>query len=119
MSTLDKALQALLQMAHWDLLWTNATPTSTFPVQTLIVPNISQYDLYAVFYSLDTEETLLSSTIGQVGHGTYMLSITGTGYGRRAIATQSGDSVYFQGGRLNNANDNKYQIPWYIYGFNF
>lgn len=35
MSTLDNALQALLKMAHPDIAWTNAAPTSNFPAQTI------------------------------------------------------------------------------------
>lgn len=43
MSALDNALQALFQMAHKEILWENASPTSSFAAQTIDL-NLSEYD---------------------------------------------------------------------------
>ena len=43
MSTLDNALQALFSMAHKEILWENASPTSSFAAQTIDL-NLSEYD---------------------------------------------------------------------------
>lgn len=43
MSVLDNALQALFSMAHKELLWENASPTSSFAAQNVSV-NTSGYD---------------------------------------------------------------------------
>ena len=43
MSVLDNALQALFSMAHKEVLWENASPTSSFAAQTIDL-NLSEYD---------------------------------------------------------------------------
>ena len=43
MSVLDNALQALFSMAHKEILWENASPTSSFAAQTTDL-NLSEYD---------------------------------------------------------------------------
>ena len=43
MSTLDNALQALFSMAHKEILWENASPTSSFAAQTIDL-NLGEYD---------------------------------------------------------------------------
>lgn len=43
MSVLDNALQALFSMAHKEILWENASPTSSFAAQTIDL-NLSEYD---------------------------------------------------------------------------
>lgn len=48
MSTLDDALRALFQMAHKELLWQNASPTSNFPAQTIAINDVSAYDFFAI-----------------------------------------------------------------------
>ena len=43
MSVIDNALQALFSMAHKEILWENASPTSSFAAQTIDL-NLSEYD---------------------------------------------------------------------------
>lgn len=43
MSVLDNALQALFGMTHKEILWENASPTSSFAAQTIDL-NLSEYD---------------------------------------------------------------------------
>ena len=43
MSVLDNALQALFSMAHKEILWENASPTSSFAAQTIDL-NLREYD---------------------------------------------------------------------------
>ena len=43
MSVLDNALQALFSVAHKEILWENASPTSSFAAQTIDL-NLSEYD---------------------------------------------------------------------------
>ena len=53
MSTVDNAIQALFQMAHKELLWKNASPTSTFAAQNISV-NLSEYDMIAIEHATPT-----------------------------------------------------------------
>lgn len=50
MSVLDNAIQALFDMAHKEVLWTNASPTSTFREQSVKIRTLSNYDLIAIQY---------------------------------------------------------------------
>ena len=49
MSVLDNALQALFSMAHKELLWQNASPTSGFPAQKVPLSLKSRSIVYVVF----------------------------------------------------------------------
>lgn len=48
MAVLDNALQALFKMAHWELLWQNASPESSFGEQTITINNINNYDMFYI-----------------------------------------------------------------------
>lgn len=37
MAVIDNAIQALFKMAHWELIWENASPTSSFGAQSIDV----------------------------------------------------------------------------------
>lgn len=48
MAVLDNALQALFNMSYWKVGWENASPTSGFAAQTIIVPGIDPYDFAVI-----------------------------------------------------------------------
>ena len=60
MSTLDNALQALFSMAHKEILWENASPTSSFAAQTIDL-NLSEYDAIEIEAGKMTTSLLVNS----------------------------------------------------------
>lgn len=51
MSVIDNALQALFKMAHKEILWENASPTSKFNPQDVFCA-CGDYDIIAINYSV-------------------------------------------------------------------
>ena len=76
MSVLDNALQALFDMAHKEVLWTNSNPDGTFPAQN-IRKTLSPNDLILINYDArgrDTDKSL----IVPVGVGGLLETIMGS-----------------------------------------
>lgn len=57
MATLDNALQALFQMANKKLVWENASPTSSFPNQQIVVNDIKDGDTIIIEHKFATAGT--------------------------------------------------------------
>lgn len=131
MSTLDNALQALFQMAHWKTLWTNASPTSTFAEQDVMVP-CAEYDYILIYYRSSTTSTAYAlSTMSKYESGRYfpceiVTSIDSDAenvqFNFRNCALQA-NKITFTGGNIKNANagyarqqSNSIIIPIAIYG---
>lgn len=49
-TTATEALENLGAMGKWELLWENASPTSSFATQTISVANATDYDFVLVVY---------------------------------------------------------------------
>lgn len=115
-------------MSAWELLWTNASPTSAFAAQTVSL-DLSGYDAVRIVFKLvqsGTAGTKLNSMISQfvnVGDGGLNLYITqaggdwaGTAYLNERSFEVNTTGVYFYDNRERNRNVNTNNIPIYIYG---
>ena len=115
---------------HWDLLWTNASPTSDFAAQTIICD--TSYDSYGILYKYSSNTEGLGTTIlsGNVGNYIHMLFFSGTESDFNGVlamfkrnAEKSANGITFSAGYLSqqggawttNYSANKC-IPLYIYG---
>lgn len=125
MSTLDNALQALFQMAHWEKLWENARPTSTFAAQNVPV-STSEYEmLIVVFRRTNNSENYSAGTIilGKLGSGSqaYILGYSGTMVAR-AVNWTNTSTINFEACNQYNTYAgnptamNNMLIPTEIYG---
>lgn len=76
MSVLDNALQALFDMAHKEVLWTNSNPDGTFPAQN-IRKTLSPNDLILINYEAQDSDTD-KSLIVPVGVGGVLETIMGS-----------------------------------------
>lgn len=67
----NQALQNLVKMNRKKIeikkVWTNASPTSAFPNQTLKL-NLSSYDFVIILFKLDKNGRVTSPAITPVGH---------------------------------------------------
>ena len=106
MSTLDNALQALLEMAHWERLWINASPKSTFAEQNISV-NTAGYELILV-------TTTTGSAIMEYGAALTQRSVTWTNRTTININDCMRTITYGQTGSRVNLNTSL--IPQAIYG---
>lgn len=117
MSVLDNALQSLFQMAHWETLWVNSSPASSFSAQSLEV-NSSPYDLIVIQFG--------SGGAGNKnGLYTYEIGDSGMAYGSGAVCaerevTVSAAQITFSAGYTTSASgwvvNNAYLKPLVIYG---
>lgn len=125
MSTLDNALQALFQMAHKELLWQNARPTSDFPAQKvslslrnggLVVVEFKRYINLSTYYVgtfiVDGTSQQFSEYYGKANNGYSQQAM------RTLTVTTSG--ITFSTGTLATANvvpqtNDGYFIPTKIY----
>lgn len=125
MSTLDNALQALFTMAHKELVWENASPTSDFPAQKvslslrnggLVVVEFKRYITISTYYVgtfiVDGTSQQFSEYYGKAGSGYSQQAM------RTLTVTTSG--ITFSTGTLVTANvtpetDDGYFIPTKIY----
>lgn len=74
MSAIDNALQALFDMAHKEVLWTNPSSNSTFPAQS-ISKTLKADDLILINYIAYGSDTV-KSLIVPVGVGGILETIT-------------------------------------------
>lgn len=120
-SSLD-ALAAKIPGAKIDLLWTNASPTSTFGAQTISM-NLSEYTIFIV----EAYNPSYSSHVAVKGHETIThannipYSNMANGYTRKVTFSDSG--IVFSGGYwgtygsgANNKTNDSYMIPQKIFG---
>lgn len=125
MSTLDNALQALFTMAHKELVWENASPTSDFPAQKvslplrnggLVVVEFKRYITISTYYVgtfiVDGTSQQFSEYYGKAARGYSQQAM------RTLTVTTSG--ITFSTGTMVTANvapetDDRYFIPTKIY----
>lgn len=105
-------------MTKMVLLWTNASPTSTFASQS-ISSNFSDYNLYVVIARHSTSVAGAVTVINKVGSPSRLTSCgsSSSGYSE-AIRTvnSSTAALSFNNAARNGATANDFLIPIYIYG---
>lgn len=136
MSVIDNALQALFKMAHWEMLWQNASLTSNFPAQTIAINDMSAYDFFVIesYWSasrLNQTVTFLykeSSNAVAKMQNVYNFTVASTmGVAERNAAVVS-DGIEFgqclikdmtSRGNPTSGYASTWQIPYRIYGGKF
>ena len=123
MAVLDNALQQLLKMSiEVKLLWENASPSSEFPAQKILI-DLAEYDFYMIENNTWTDA--LWKTCGVAECGGIMSVINYITLENRAsiiarTATHTSDGLIFSGSRyfndLVNSSSNSGCIPIKIYG---
>lgn len=119
MAVLDNALQALFKMAHWEILWQNASPASSFPAQS-VSARIGDYETIEYLYS---EGGTLIYSSGEIPSGAKTkLQYNTSTMRERQITAVSTNSVTF-GNAVNigtygesGATSNGHVIPLAIIG---
>ena len=104
-------------MSGWDLLWTNASPSSSFAAQTVQL-NLSGYDMVCVFGYNDVNDggIMAFAPVGETGTLFFMVN-----YRQRRNFAVSSAGVQFKDGYSGAPNNNVIvsntaAIPYYIYG---
>lgn len=104
-------------MSKWTLLWTNASPSSSFAAQTVQL-NLSGYDMVGVFGYNDVNDggVMAFAPVGESSALFFMYNYRQ----RRYFAVSSAGVQFGSGysGALNNSLSvsNTAAIPYYIYG---
>ena len=125
MSLLDKICQALIKMIRKKteqvLLWSNASPTSDFNAQTITLPELKNYPMYAVVYYPIRGEDSRDVAFGIPGYACYLKVVTKDSIGRRFISRSLNGKtkLAFGQGRYANTDGGAYEIPIEIYGIKF
>lgn len=123
MSTLDNALQALYRMAISEVLWTNASPGSSFPAQTISLPGLQDYDFIIITFAYSTGAYPSLSMLSGTNVGENIgANIPGSVVGRRSCTIQSGGIQFAAANRLttyggNATTDNGVVIPRSVIAF--
>ena len=123
MSTLDNALQALHKMARSEVVWTNASPGSSFPAQTISISGLQDYDFIIITLAYSTGAYPSLSVLSRTGVGENIgANIPGNVIGRRSCTIQSGGIQFAAANRLatyggNATADNTVIIPRTITAF--
>ena len=136
MAVLDNALQALFKMAHWEILWQNASPTSSFAAQSVAINNIDDYNIFYILH-VNTKSTFdFTAVTGdliqftEVGravlvYGAYVKGDSTEERGANAyrFLSKNGNAIEFDVGYktvinsyLNVASDVYACAPYIIYG---
>lgn len=108
--------EALKHIATVDLLWENASPTSEFTGQSLNIDMSAYKIIYITMYGhVNTQQEsysmfFIDKNIGYVFVGWY-----GAKYSERPVSITN-SAVFFANGKTGGATDNKYLIPYRIYG---
>lgn len=104
-------------MSKWDLLWTNASPSSSFAAQTVQL-NLSGYDMVGVFGYNDVNDggVMAFAPVGESSALFFMFN-----YRQRRYFAVSSAGVQFGNGYSGAPNNNvsvsnSAAIPYYIYG---
>lgn len=101
-----------------NLRWTNASPTSAFPAQTINF-GLDIFDMYIVVARQSTTQTMCVSVIQKVGGTSKLVNLSyssGISVYTRTIGSLSDGSLKFYDARTNGATDNTALIPLYVYG---
>lgn len=104
-------------MSTWTLLWTNASPSSSFAAQTVQL-NLSGYDMVGVFGYNDVNDggIMAFAPVGESGVLFFMVN-----YRQKRYFAVSSAGVQFKDGYSGAPNNNVIvsntaAIPYYIYG---
>lgn len=128
-TTAEQALNNLGAMAKWDLLWANASPSSSITTQTVTISNLSSYNSFVIFFDVTTTNDDRMSAIGyrENTDDTLIMSLSSVTigssgpYGRDRNCTISSNTVSFgacTGGYTSSISEPKGNIPVYIFGAN-
>ena len=103
-------------MSKLELLWTNASPSSTFAAQTVSL-DLSGYDavLLTAGYNADYNTVLAPVFLTFGEKGQFMLIGTNGKVGSRDV-TATATGIQFAGGYYNASTDNRFAVPLKIYG---
>ena len=102
-------------MSAWELLWTNASPTSAFAAQTIAIP--TTYDFYMILCDPTPGYNEPSSYFFPNGKGAFMS--WSSGYSRvpsSRDAQWAASGIQFLDAFSNGAANNSVCIPTAIYG---
>lgn len=111
--TITSGVDPLYLHLDMDLLWTNASPTSSFAPQTVSL-DLSEYKTILITVKgYITEDNRITHII--IKGQNAQLSLTRDDFRYRDIST-SDTTVIFGAGYLNQTLDNGRCIPLYIYG---
>ena len=124
----DNAIQQLFKIAHKELVWENANPTSSFAAQTLPV-DVSDAGLVMVDFAFATADLntryIYTGVVGAAGVFCFHTSLLGNGLAgiavRSLLASIGNRNIEFGDGSLKGANqtvattNNTYCIPMHIY----
>lgn len=112
----------------WDLLWENASPTSSFDAQTLTISGLSNYNLFIVVCRRNATNAFQNSLVvnvpgttetpGTLSEGSVGSSGAATVRQRNVYITRSDNTVRFTSAWLSGSAsaDNDEMIPLYILG---
>lgn len=128
MAVIDNAIQQLFKMAHKELVWENANPTSSFAAQTLPV-DVSDAALVMIDFAFSTTDRetryIYTGIVGAFNIFYFPTSLMGNGLvgmACRSFAPRIGNrNIGLGDGLLKGANqttpttNNAYCIPMYIY----
>lgn len=112
------------KMANWVLLWTNASPTSNFPIQTVSL-DLSEYDFVCVPFFSDTGNSRGATMIFPKNGVPQRVGIPGRNQNRlnflRRDITVSATGLYFDAGMADystqdGVTSDTIMIPDKIYG---
>ena len=118
--TITSGVDPLYLHLEMDLLWENASHTSTFAAQTIQL-DLSGYSLILVFFKRSTTDNSYGSNINKIGIGSLCTcgasSTNLTSTLSRKYTSSSSGITFTTGFNSNggNANDD-YMIPYQIYG---
>ena len=102
-----------------DLLWENASPTSSFAAQTIAI-DLSNYNYVLIHFrsfnqgdntQYECNQIILNGTTG----GLFASGVTTSNNGTRRV-TVTNTGVEFMSGYWNGNANNDYEVPFYIYG---
>lgn len=99
-----------------ELLWTNPSPTSAFPAQTLSI-DLSGYESVIIVCNPQTESTDRTNNLVSKGTSCYLsATLTGSPWGFYRNVTVSETQITFENGHGNNGTSGTYCYPLEIYG---
>ncbi len=112
-------------MAEWDLLWENASPTSSFAGQTILASGLSAYDMVAIQIIYSDSYTHTTIAFSPINGGSLDISVVSSDNQRIAcgyrIATVATTGIIFSDGSFigsssNRTTNNSYGIPQRVWG---
>ena len=98
-----------------ELLWENASPTSSFAAQTISL-DLSVYDLVMLEFTASTTWYIRQVFISNIGGNFYYRVVDGAGkvYNRTCVINRNG--IQFEVGQEGTSRNNDLCLPTKIYG---